>query len=198
MAEVALLRGQLAEANRSKAVLAGKLQQARADCAAMGARLAAGQARHAADLARSAAAAEEANVTLRRETGALRAENQRLLAQAQLLARAAAAAGESERGAALVGIVRQREEQLTAAHLEVARLQVRWGSSRGPEAGGGRAGYLCAGVLTDGSGGTLCSHASLAGSEQPRMPRCCGLLRVLNFMELSLLSLLLCSAGTTP
>lgn len=127
LAEVALLRGQLAEANRSKAVLAGKLQQARADCAAMGARLAAGQARHAADLAHSAAAAEEANAALRREAGALRAENQRLLAQAQLLARAAVAAGESERGAALAGIVRQREEQLTAAHLEVAWLQVcRW------------------------------------------------------------------------
>jgi len=44
--------------------------------------------------------------------------------QVQLLQRQAAGSRETERGAALAGIIRQREEQLVAAHLEMAQLQV--------------------------------------------------------------------------
>lgn len=47
-----------------------------------------------------------------------------------MLQRAAAVAAESERSAALSGIVRQREEQLVAAHLEAAQLQVGRGLRR--------------------------------------------------------------------
>ena len=44
--------------------------------------------------------------------------------QVQLLQRQAAGSRETERGAALAGIIRQREEQLVATHLEMAQLQV--------------------------------------------------------------------------
>ncbi|GAB4818087.1 hypothetical protein N2152v2_005133 [Parachlorella kessleri] len=125
MAEVEALRAALAEANRSKAALASRLQQARAEGAALAARLQASQARRSAEVAAQAAAARQAGGEAWAEVAQLRAEKQQLEVQVQLLQRQAAGSRETERGAALAGIIRQREEQLVAAHLEMAQLQAR-------------------------------------------------------------------------